>query len=239
MHEIKDEQESSAKSIVKGMRESPILIVFCGPSHVGKTTFARRLSELGENFTIISPDEIRKRLSISFRDSKYETEVWDTYESMKCQALKEGRNVILDACHISERARWHALQGPNTRHRKICVVFDLPFRTIRERCLKEKRVSLKEVERMWKDFQNSKPTIAELKLQGFDEIYFIAECPACAARLAWRGWSAGLSISGASSPNPIRKDYTASSRMAFQQGLNSNRRWSNDLCNRCPTKIPR
>ena len=196
MHEITGEQESSPKSIVEPIRESPMLVVLCGPSHVGKTTFARRLSELGENFTFISSEEIRKRLSVSFGDSKHEAKAWDIYESMKCKALKEGCNVVLDACHISKRARWHALQGPNAHHKKICVVFDLPFRTIRARCLKAKRVSLKEVERMWKDFQNNKPTIAELKLQGFDEIYFIVERPTRAAQLAWRGYSAGLSIKG-------------------------------------------
>lgn len=173
MQEIKNaKQESSAQGIVKPVRESPILVVLCGPSHAGKTAFTKRLRD---DFTIISPEEIRKRLSVSFGDSKRESKVWDIYESVKRKALKEGRNVVLDACHISKRARWHSLQDPNAQYRKICVVFDLHFRTIRERCLKEGRVSLKEVERMWKDFQNSKPTTEELKLQGFDEVYFVKE----------------------------------------------------------------
>jgi hypothetical protein len=89
--------------------------------------------------------------------------------------LEAGRNVILDACHISGLARWHALQGPNQQHRKICVVFDLPFRTIRKRCLREKRVSLKEVRRMWQAFQHSKPSPKELKLQGFDAVCFMTD----------------------------------------------------------------
>jgi len=82
-------------------RERPMLVVLCGPSHAGKTMFTQKL---GDNFTVISPDEIRKRLSIRFGDSKHEARVWDIYESMKCKALKEGRNVIMDACHISKRA---------------------------------------------------------------------------------------------------------------------------------------
>ena len=191
--------EASAKAVMGGYdrkapRESPKLIVLCGPSHAGKTTFAQRLRD---GFTIISPDGIREHLSVSFRNSKREAEAWDIYETVKCKALKEGYNVILDACHISKRARWHSLQGPNAQHRKICVVFDLPFRTIRERCLKEKRVSLEEVERMWKDFQKNKPTAKELKRQGFDEIYFIKRHrPVHIMRLARQGLKAGKLIKG-------------------------------------------
>jgi len=161
---------------LKEAGRQPALIVLCGPSHAGKTTFANRLSKSSQNFAVISPDNIRRQLSVGFQDSRYESRVWDIYESMKCKALKAGCNIVLDACHMSERARWHAPQGTNDHHRKICVVFDLPFRTIRERCLSEKRVSLKEVERMWQAFQHSKPNPNELKLQGFDEVYFRVGC---------------------------------------------------------------
>ena len=177
MQEIIAKQESSTlSSTVKTFREPPMLVVLCGPSHAGKTTFAQRISKVGNNFEIISPDQIRKQLSIGFQDSRYESRVWDIYESMKRKTLEKGCNVVLDACHITEKARWHALQGPNQHHRKICVVFDLPLRTIRERCLSEKRVSLKEVKRMWQAFQCSKPSPKELKLQGFDEVYFRVGC---------------------------------------------------------------
>lgn len=171
MQEIVAEQESCAKSIVKHVRGSPMLIVLCGPSHVGKTTFAQRL---GKHFKIISSEEIRKELVDCFERAEAEAKVWNVFEAMKCQALKERDNVILDACHMSKRARWHAMQGPNGHHRKICVVFDLPLRTIRDRCLKAKRVSLKEVERMWRDFKNSMPTREQLKLEGFAEVYFVS-----------------------------------------------------------------
>jgi len=158
-----------------GVGRAPLLLVLCGPSHAGKTTFANRLCMSGRRFTVISPDNIRQRLRLRFGDPEHEGEVWDIYESMKRKALSKGRNVILDACHISKRARWHGLQGPNAGHRKICVVFDLPLRTIRERCIKEKRVSLQKVERMWRAFQKSKPTVKGLKAEGFDEVYFVTE----------------------------------------------------------------
>jgi len=175
-------EDRSCRSVPRGQ---PMLIVLCGPSHTGKSAFARKL---GMNFTIISSDEIRKRLTGSFRISKDEIKVWNVFESMKCKALKEERNIVLDACHMSKRARWHSLQGPNAHHRKICVVFDLPFRATRERCLKEKRVPLKEVKRMWRDFQDNKPTAEELKCEGFDEVYFISgQRPVHIMRFTWQG----------------------------------------------------
>jgi len=176
MREIEDKrQESNSQDIAKlvssqASRKPPVLIVLCGPSHAGKTTFAR---QLGGNFTIISSDEIRKKLGLRFEYSGCDRNVWNTFESMKCKALSEGRNIILDACHLSRKSRWHAMQGPNEQHRKICVVFDLPFQTVRDRCCKAKRMLIAEVRRMWEDFQESKPTTEELRREGFDGVYTV------------------------------------------------------------------
>ena len=148
----------------------PRLIVLCGPSHSGKTAFARQFPG---SFRVINSDWIRKKIKDNSSCSEHEPEVWKTFNSLKCQALKEGYNVILDACHISENARRHSVEGPNGHHRKTCVVFDLPFSTIRNRCLKTKRLSLKIVKKMWDKFQKSKPVAAELKSLGFDEVLFI------------------------------------------------------------------
>ncbi len=107
------------------------------PGEDGKTTFAQ---SLGDGFRVISSDEIRKRLRGCSTDAERGARVWETFEALKCKALKEGHDVILDACHISQRARWHSLQGPNGSHKKVCIVFDLPFRIVRARCLREKRL---------------------------------------------------------------------------------------------------
>ena len=175
----KAKQESSARSVSELIRLQvtggpPLLVVLSGPSHAGKSTFSRRFQK---DFTVISSDKIREELQSSFGDPEIEARVWNIFESTKCKALDEGRNIILDACHMSPQARWHSLQGTNERHRKICVVFELPFRTIRDRCLKAKRLPLEEAEGMWKAFQESKPTTEKLKELGFDEVYFVTTSP--------------------------------------------------------------
>jgi len=181
MQEINNaKQEVSAQSVIEhirshAIRAPPLLVVLSGPSHARKSTLAKEISEVGENFHIISPDKIRKQLSVSFGVPEYEAKVWNIYESMKRKALENGHNVILDACHMSEQARWHSIQGTNSHLRKICIVFDLPLQTIRERCLRERRLPLKEAERMWEVFQKSKPTQQELERLGFDEVYFVRE----------------------------------------------------------------
>jgi predicted kinase len=146
----------------------PVLVVLCGPSHSGKSTFARRFCE---GFRVVSSDRIRKERATVFGRPRDERVIWDAFESEKRKALREGRNVVLDACHMSRNARRHALQGPNARHRKVCVVFDVPLEKVRHRCRQAQRVPLAEVERMWRAFQACKPTALELRREGFDEVY--------------------------------------------------------------------
>jgi len=147
-----------------------ILVVLCGPSHSGKSTFAQRF---GRGFDIVSSDAVRERLGKGFGGRACESDVWELFEAEKCKALEAGRSVVLDACHVSEAARLHALQGPRTRHRKICVVFDAPIEALRQRCLEAGRMPLAEVEGMWRAFQRDKPTVKGLKRQGFDEVRFV------------------------------------------------------------------
>jgi predicted kinase len=82
---------------------------------------------------------------------------------------------MLDACHLSTRARWHSLQGPNGGHRKVCTVFDLPLEAILARCRRTARVVPSEVARMWQAFQASRPTADELERLGFDEMHLVRQ----------------------------------------------------------------
>lgn len=146
----------------------PVLVVLCGPSQAGKSSFAEKL---GSGFTIVSTDQIRSQLGVGFRPFRFEHRVWDIFEQAKCQALKEGRNVVLDGCHMSPQARWHAVQGPSSRHGKLLVLFDVPLELVLARCADTGRLPRSEVERVWRVFQSCKPTRAELQQLGFDWVY--------------------------------------------------------------------
>ena len=102
--------------------EAPILVVLCGPSHSGKTTFAQ---QLGEHFQVISSDAIRKRLTGRSGPSEREEEVWGTFEAVKRKALEEGRSLVLDACHMSREARWLRCKARTvaTRGSASCLTF--------------------------------------------------------------------------------------------------------------------
>ena len=156
----------------QGSRAQRMLIVLCGPSHAGKSTFARRHCK---GFDVISSEAIRRQLTGRSAWSTEEGKVWEAFEAQKREALRKGCNVVLDACHMSQRARWHALQGPTAGYRKVCVLFDPPLETVRQRCRRDGRLSVKEVERMWKAFQECKPTRRELIRLGFEEVFFVRE----------------------------------------------------------------
>lgn len=74
--------------------EAPVLVVLCGPSHLGDTTFAK---QLGEPSRVITSDAVRERLRGRSGPSGREDEVCGTFEAMKLKALEEGRSVVPDA----------------------------------------------------------------------------------------------------------------------------------------------
>jgi len=148
----------------------PVLLVLCGPSHAGKSTFAARHCR---GFEVVSSDRIRWGLGARFGDARAKPRVWEAFDQLKCAALRAGRNVVLDACHLSPEARWHSVQGPNRRHRKVFVLFDVALGAVLARCHRTGRLALHEAERMWRAFQATRPTAGELRRLGFDEVHAV------------------------------------------------------------------
>lgn len=156
-----------AAQAIPGSAGTKQIVVLCGPSHSGKSTFAQRFAD---QFSVINSDDIRNELTGKCALSEHEDSVWAEFSARKEHALRAGRNIILDACHLTRKARQHSLEDVDGRYRKICMVFDLPFSVIKERCVREKRMTLQAVRQMWRRFK--KPAQQELLEDGFDEAYF-------------------------------------------------------------------
>jgi predicted kinase len=154
------------------VRRQPVLLVLCGPSHAGKSTFAARHCK---GFEVVNSDRIREGLTGRCPRSRRESRTWEAFERQKREVLTAGRNVVLDACHLSVRARWHSVQGPNDRHWKVCTVFEPQLGVVLARCRRTGRLPPDEVERMWRAFQASKPTADELERLGFDEVHLVGD----------------------------------------------------------------
>jgi predicted kinase len=145
------------------VKKRPNLIVLCGPSHCGKSTLAKSLP--GQ---VISSDQIRSVLGLGF--SRDDSRFWTIFDDSKRLALKLGRDVILDACHLSKRSRWHSVQNAEGYY-KILVVFDIKPSILLARARKERRVPLSEVRRMTRAFD--RPTLDEAEELGFDQVLVI------------------------------------------------------------------
>lgn len=141
------------------------LIVLMGASHSGKSTYAKEWNITHE---IISSDQIRKELGVEYGEA--EDKVWQIFAARKFELMLKNQNIILDACHLTPQARYNALRDVNGEYRKIAIIFDVPFWKLVGRCLKEKRMDLSAVRSSWNKFEANKPTEAELRLAGFDEV---------------------------------------------------------------------
>lgn len=172
-----------AERLANLARQRPVLVVLCGPSHSGKSTFA---GALRGQFVVVNSDTVRQRTTGAPAPSQNEEAVWRTFEYLKRQALGVGRNVVLDACHLSRQARWHSLQGARGWW-KVCVLFDVPWGVIRARCRRTGRLSLAEARRMWRAFRAAKPTPQGLLREGYHEVHVVRAPRSCWPRVSvWR-----------------------------------------------------
>jgi predicted kinase len=95
----------------------PQFIMLLGIPGSGKSTWSREfVFRCDASFTIVSSDEVRKKLCGSINDQTKNSEVWDVVLN-QCQGLlSSGRNVILDATNTStERRRQFIKQLPPCR----------------------------------------------------------------------------------------------------------------------------
>ena len=156
----------------KGDRSMAKVIMLIGIPGSGKTTYSVVLSE-EYNAKVISSDKVRQTyVGID------EKEVFPMVYKLSIEELKEGRNVILDATHITPKVRkrsFDALDEYGIPYEKIAIYIDTPV----EVCLKrvEKRnqdpnelfLPLEVIESYGKNI------IPPTKEEGFEEIRIIKE----------------------------------------------------------------
>lgn len=149
----------------------PTIIVLCGVSHSGKTTYADKI----KSFTAINSDEIRRRISGSSKPGIHENEVWSEWFKNKKSAIERKENIILDACHMTSQARWHSLNCVPRYYHKVCVIFNVDKSELMRRVKKEQRIDLDTVLQMNNDF--IVPSEQELFELGFDRVLFKEQLP--------------------------------------------------------------
>lgn len=72
------------------MSQSPYIIAFIGGQGYGKTYLARKIAQLAD-FTIVSNDQIRRRLEAAGRDSHDEDTVHNIAYRRVAEALRQGK----------------------------------------------------------------------------------------------------------------------------------------------------
>ena len=145
------------------------LIVLCGVSHSGKTTYANKINKKNK-YVIINSDEIRIKLHGDRTIKNDENKVWEIFEKKKNNAIKNHKNIILDACHLSSQARWHAKKNINGYVVEI-VVLNPNLKELKSRWEKEnRRIDWEIIKDMYNNFTVSKN---KLRLEGYENVKII------------------------------------------------------------------
>lgn len=148
------------------------IIMLIGIPGSGKTTYSVGLSE-EYNAKVISSDKVRQTyVGID------EKEVFPMVYKLSIEELKEGRNVILDATHITPKVRkrsFDALDEYGIPYEKIAIYIDTPVEVCVKRVEKRNQdpnelfLPLEVIESYGKNI------IPPTKEEGFEEIRIIKE----------------------------------------------------------------
>lgn len=143
----------------------PVLTMMCGLVGSGKSTHARKLAQ-ENNSIIFSSDELREELYGDINDQMHNHELFVELHRRIKIALKDGNNVIYDACNLSSKRRISFLQ--ELKHIpcwKNCIIVATPYEQCMENNInRDRRVPDYVIERMYKSFDTP------YYYEGFDSI---------------------------------------------------------------------
>lgn len=146
------------------------LIMLIGIPGSGKTTYSEEL-KMKYNAKVISSDKVRQ--TIIGIDEK---DVFPTVYRLCVEELKEGRNVILDATHITPKVRkrsFDALDEYGIDYTKVAVYID----TSVEECARRVEIRNQDPKELFLPvdvvYSYGKNIIPPSKEEGFNEIFII------------------------------------------------------------------
>ena len=143
----------------------PVLVMMVGLPASGKSTIAYNLA-MENDYIVFSSDALREELYGDINDQTHNHELFVELHKRIKTALKEGNNVIYDACNLSSKRRVAFLQELKHIHcRKECIIAATPY----EQCLRnnesrDRHVPDYVIERMYKSFDTP------YYYEGFDRI---------------------------------------------------------------------
>jgi predicted kinase len=114
------------------------LLVFCGIPGSGKSSHARNVVAKDKNFIHVSRDEIRFAI-LDAEGGDYfshEDEVLKQFYSKIKKGLDEGKSVIADATHLTQRGRTNLLRnlGSSLKDCEVSAInFEIPLSVCLER----------------------------------------------------------------------------------------------------------
>ena len=143
------------------------LIMLIGLPASGKSTWSSKYMECYKNTELVSSDSIREEVFGDINDQAHNEEVFNIVHKRVVSAIKNGKDVILDATSLSRKRRIHFIKSiPECEVRAI--VFAIPFEECCKRnAARKKVVPQSAMERMYRSFQP--PHYAE----GFDDIQIV------------------------------------------------------------------
>jgi protein phosphatase len=149
----------------------PSIVVLCGPSACGKSTFAKRHFRPTQ---IISSDWARALVCDDERDQRFSTQAFALVQFLVEQRLTLNRLCVVDSTALTNQARKDLLnlaqrcQVPTT-----LLLFNVPLETCVARDEKRERsVGRAVLERQYENFERSKDAIRQ---EGFGQVVEFAE----------------------------------------------------------------
>lgn len=146
-----------------------MLYVMCGCPGSGKTTWCKK-NLAGAVY--VGTDDIREELfgTPEPGDRSQERRVFSTYYGRICQALVEGKDVVADATHTTERGRKKVLDCLPDGQKAVAIVMKTSLRDALYRNANRERVVPEyAIRRMFFRMQEERPR----KEEGFSEIRLI------------------------------------------------------------------